>query len=422
MDRPSGSDEESRKAREKWFVYPLTYRLLMRRREAWKSCANLSRTDAKRQYISTLIASMRKYAASSPDSRELVDELEFVWDQVKSNVSPTSSSSPTHNNNDNHNGLGITSPIVSGTNKSPTPPPMSFIDRLTSAARGKAAVQVQTAPQGKQLRQSTDLRGFTSSPLSHSAMGDESSDEEEDVAEYVDAPDSQIAADESPPRISRRDSDIAVQQQPPPPQAGVISTALAKIRSIPPTSQPIQSNNTGLGAASSSKDRHLPHADHEEQQIYSPRTKKQNASASRARYRARIESTLTRLTAEVAALREQQDLSYSRSFSSRFFSPPSDPSDRPDRWSFWARLLLQGLGFLAKVVVVDLVILVVVLTWMRRKKKDGRLEGAVRVLLGDAVAVMQRVGKEATKGVGRVGRVVGKNIHQARAGTGVKKT
>ena len=37
---------------------------------------------------------MHKYASPSPDSRELVAELEFVWDQVKSNVPSSSSSSP----------------------------------------------------------------------------------------------------------------------------------------------------------------------------------------------------------------------------------------------------------------------------------------------------------------------------------------
>ena len=36
-------------------------------------------------------------------------------------------------------------------------------------------------------------------------------------------------------------------------------------------------------------------------------------------------------------------------------------------------------------------ILGIVLLWMRRKK-DKRLEGAIRVLLGDAVAQMQRGG------------------------------
>jgi hypothetical protein len=63
-------------------------------RDAWKQQNNLSRTEAKRRYITTLIDTMHQYASPSPDSRELVAELEFVWDQVKSNVPSSSSSSP----------------------------------------------------------------------------------------------------------------------------------------------------------------------------------------------------------------------------------------------------------------------------------------------------------------------------------------
>ncbi|MCJ1470426.1 hypothetical protein MMC07_009071 [Pseudocyphellaria aurata] len=37
---------------------------------------------------------MHKYASTTPESRELVAELEFVWDQIKSNSMSTTSSSP----------------------------------------------------------------------------------------------------------------------------------------------------------------------------------------------------------------------------------------------------------------------------------------------------------------------------------------
>lgn len=37
---------------------------------------------------------MHKYASTTPDARELVSELEFVWDQIRSNASSSSSSSP----------------------------------------------------------------------------------------------------------------------------------------------------------------------------------------------------------------------------------------------------------------------------------------------------------------------------------------
>lgn len=66
-------------------------------RDAWHSHANLSRTDAKRLYIATLIETMHRYATTTPEARELVAELEFVWDQIKSRSASSSlGSSPRH--------------------------------------------------------------------------------------------------------------------------------------------------------------------------------------------------------------------------------------------------------------------------------------------------------------------------------------
>jgi hypothetical protein len=368
---------------------------------------------------------MRKYASASPDSRELVDELEFVWDQVKSNVPTSNSSSPVHTGNETK-GLGISpSGSKSGSSGSPhgsekpsRPPALSFIDRLTSAARGTNK-QPQPNPTSQPLQpiqpltrvplhsiktHGADLRQFTSSPLSQSALGDESSDEEDDPADFVDAPDSQIAENETPPPygdLTRQNSGMA----------GSIAEPFSSMAAI------ASSSKHPLPTVQFSNKEVKPVKDKTEELVKSP-TKQR--SAARARHRAKIESTLTRLTAEVAALREQLDLSYSRSFSfsnSRFF-PSSSPG--PDRLGLWARLLLGGLSFLAKVFIVDMLALVLVLVWMRRAK-DGRLEGAVRVLLGDAVAVVQRGVREASKGVERVGRVVGKNMNMnIKAGVGKK--
>ena len=44
----------------------------------------MSRTEAKRRYITTLIETMKEYASGTQESRELVAELEFVWNQIKS--------------------------------------------------------------------------------------------------------------------------------------------------------------------------------------------------------------------------------------------------------------------------------------------------------------------------------------------------
>ncbi|KAK3343885.1 acyl CoA binding protein-domain-containing protein [Lasiosphaeria hispida] len=57
--------------------------------DAWNSQKGISRTEAKRRYVEALIETMHRYA-NTPNALELVAELEFVWNQVKSN-SPSSS-------------------------------------------------------------------------------------------------------------------------------------------------------------------------------------------------------------------------------------------------------------------------------------------------------------------------------------------
>jgi acyl-CoA-binding protein len=85
MERPSAtsatgagsSSEDLVREQDKW--------------DAWNSQKGLSRTEAKRRYVEALIETMHKYA-NTPNALELVAELEFVWNQVKSN-SPSSAGS-----------------------------------------------------------------------------------------------------------------------------------------------------------------------------------------------------------------------------------------------------------------------------------------------------------------------------------------
>ncbi|EEH46825.2 uncharacterized protein PADG_02923 [Paracoccidioides brasiliensis Pb18] len=85
MDRPDDDGANLQAEREKW--------------DAWYAQRHLSRTEAKRQYITTLLDTMNKYASSSPEARELISELEFVWDQIKSNSPSSSPTSPVHSSN-----------------------------------------------------------------------------------------------------------------------------------------------------------------------------------------------------------------------------------------------------------------------------------------------------------------------------------
>ena len=85
MDRPSSdasnSKEETQREKDKY--------------DAWDAQRGVSRTEAKRRYIEALIDTMHKYASPVKDARALVEELEFVWDQIKNNTSSSAGSSPT---------------------------------------------------------------------------------------------------------------------------------------------------------------------------------------------------------------------------------------------------------------------------------------------------------------------------------------
>lgn len=97
-------------------------------------------------------------------------------------------------------------------------------------------------------------------------------------------------------------------------------------------------------------------------------------SAADQKWRKRVEQSLMKMTAEVAALREQLE-------ARRLFAHSAHYRLFRGIWRWvWACF---------KHIAVDVFILGIVLLWMRRKK-DKRLEGAIRVLLGDAVAQMQR--------------------------------
>lgn len=284
-------------------------------REAWKQQNGLSRTEAKRQYITTLIDTMHKYASSSPDSRELVAELEFVWDQVKSNVPSSSSSSPMQTMSQ----MGLQyppphypQPDSSQIQDEPSSPPLQIKSPMTETDEALSASEAEADP---------------------------------DRDEFVDAPDSQYnpfsdaGGKTEAAKLGRQDT------------VPYTPTRLPRIRHIVPQPIPTPAANPNPPSP--------PHDTPADQ-----------------KWRKRIEATLIRMTAEVAALREQLE-------ARRLFVHP--PHYRFFR-GLW-RLTWAGL----KHVAVDVLILGMVLLWMRRRK-DRRLEGAVRVLLGDAVAQVQKVG------------------------------
>ncbi|TKA25583.1 hypothetical protein B0A50_05444 [Salinomyces thailandicus] len=300
---PGTSADALRKEQEKW--------------DAWKSNESLSRTEAKRRYIEKLIHTMHEYASGTDEARDLVEELEFVWDQIKSNSQPSSSerSSPLQNlersgyiSSSGNGGGGISSSTAA----------MEQVGRVgpTVVATGGGGGG------GREMR--------VLSPVSQ-AEEEEAMEEEREEELFVDAPVSQV--------------DIQDFGETPSDQAG--------------------GRGGGGGGGGGESESILPRH---------PRA----PEATDARWRKRIETSLIRLTTEVAALREQLE-------SRRFFS-------QRRKHSFLGWILRIG-WWAVQLVLADAVILWLIILYMRRKK-DRKLEGAIRVLLGDAVAQVQRVGRE----------------------------
>lgn len=69
MPRPVGFTPEDEGAKKKW--------------DAWKREQGLSKTEAKRRYIQYLIETMKIYASGTQEARELLNELEYLWEQIK---------------------------------------------------------------------------------------------------------------------------------------------------------------------------------------------------------------------------------------------------------------------------------------------------------------------------------------------------
>lgn len=295
-------------------------------RDAWKQQNGLSRTEAKRRYITTLIDTMHKYASPSPDSRELVAELEFVWDQVKSNVPSSSSSSPLQSQTLGSMGLHM------------PPDYQGFANKKTG--RGKA----RAVGLGNDDGEDDDGPLQIKSPMSQSEEDLEEEEAELDREdEFVDAPDSQYNPNTEDAGVQtelKPQEPIPYTPSKPPPRPGFMARLTPALTPGPASSQPPQE------------------------------------SAADRKWRARMEQALVKMTAEVAALREQLEQRRLFSHSPKFLL-----------LRFIWRLVWGSI----KHVAIDIVILGIVLLWMRRKK-DRRLEGAIRVLLGDAVAQVQKVG------------------------------
>ncbi|KJX94069.1 acyl-CoA binding protein [Zymoseptoria brevis] len=255
--------------------------------DAWKANQGLSRTEAKRRYIEKLIDTMHKYASTTAEARELVEELEFVWDQIK--------------HNSQHSSSEHSSPLQTTERR-------DYIYPGSSGGNGGSGM-ISSSTAALDGRRSKGLRVL--SPVSQT---DEEDIAEEEREEFVDAPVSQID----------------------------------------------EADLHGESTPSDGGSRYVP-------------SQRSQSSPSDGRWRKRMESSLIKLTTEIAALREQLE-------SRRYLN-----YQRKNSWLGW---VLRLSWWAVQLVAADAVILWIVILYLRRKK-DRRLEDAVRVLLGDAVAQVQ---------------------------------
>ena len=104
-----------------------------------------------------------------------------------------------------------------------------------------------------------------------------------------------------------------------------------------------------------------------------PPTRNRRASIIDIRWRRRIAAAVVKMPTELAALREQVETRRTQ--------------HRRTSWFSW---ILSFGWFALRLVVADVFLLWLVLLYLRRRK-DRRLEGAIRVLLGDAQAVAKNI-------------------------------
>lgn len=269
---------------------------------------------------------MHEYASQTPEARELVAELEFVWDQIKYNASSSSSSSPL-------NAVGV-------------PPLSRHQDSSYGSIGGRLALPPEDydrpSLRGDGGRRDRDSRLRVLSPVSQPEEEqyyrqrrrqstddiedqDHAQEEEEDEdEEYEEARDSLY-----------EDQDHASTHT---------DTGTGTDRTGSHRHRRSEGRDPGsIGGSSGHRDVHDP---------FNPKT---------SRWRRRVEQALTKMTAEIAAVREQMEV---RTLAHR---------RRSGAWA-WLKWILWGV---MRQIVWDLALLGVLLLWMRLRG-DRRVEGRLQ--------------------------------------------
>lgn len=381
MPRPTGlSDEEVTEAR-KW--------------DSWHEQKGLSKTEAKRRYITTLIDAMHRFAVTTPDAKELVAELEFVWDQIKSNQ--TSSSSSTTAAPQQQQQALLSSAATT---------PRRQLPSGLSHSQNISAVGLQILPPMSPTEEGRRFMNFP--PVGMGVQTDseetgnrpDTGDDDEDEDEHYETMDEfdenglpKVTFINEPAGFKEGNTgnlmrSINTQTATGGGGSGVESDILRQKKQHSKHLSSSQFTTTKKSLAALSSTGSMPHTS-PQQQPTSGQTPRENAHYTRWKHR--VEVALTKMTAEVAALREQLDVA--RNLNSNSVNLSRGRLNWLRRWIGW------GVWTMLKHIVIDAIILGVLVVWMR-KRGDKRVEGVLG-LLGGFLSERLRLKKGDVGDVGR---------------------
>ncbi|KAF3909346.1 hypothetical protein AA313_de0200103 [Arthrobotrys entomopaga] len=371
-------------------------RLVRIYRDAWNQQKGISKTEAKRRYITTLIDAMHRYAITTPDARELVSELEFVWDQIKSNQTSSSSSVITQQ--------PIHTTISSSATTTPRRQTLGGLSHTQIASASASGLQI-LPPMSPTEEAAARFMNFP--PV---GMG-VTTDDEEAVGAAADVDDDDDDGDEHYETMDEFDENglpkVTVINEP----AGFgdgsnnqsASGSLVRIITNPPAPPPLPvedskrkhgknmassqytaTKKSATGAAAFSSGASSPNTQQQQQQQGGG-----NGGHNYTRWKQRVEVALTKMTAEVAALREQLDVA--RTLNTANVNLSRGRLNWLKRWISW------GVWIVVKHLVIDAILLSVLVMWMR-KRGDRRLENLV-ALIGGFIGERLRLRKGDVKEV-----------------------
>lgn len=319
-------------------------------RDAWYAQRGLTRTESKRRYIGTLIDTMHRYASQTPEARELVVELEFVWDQIKFNASSSSSSSPLNTVGvpplSGHQGsaYGSIGGRLARSEDDDERPDMRGENGLRDRLRVLSPVS-QPEEEEYYRRRRARSRSTDSDDDERVIKADNEDEDEDEDEEYEEARDSLYEDQASTNTNSNSNTDTGTER------TGTERTGSHSDDRAHHHHRHHRRKQLGSGVSADSSNAASQHR-HDSHDAVSPKD---------SRWRRRVEQALTKMTAEIAAVREQME---ARTLAHR---------RRSSLWAWIKWLLWVAL----RQIIWDLAMLGALLIWMRMRG-DRRVENRLR--------------------------------------------